>query len=253
MPTVVQRLYQACNESFPSSSAATAVPSPRAIHRVRSVLDTIKPVDVGFNEELLEDDYGYGFSQPNLQRVPHSPVVDHWEEPITYLHIYECDRFSIGIFCLPMSAVIPFHDHPRMTVFSKLLFGSMHIKAYDWVYPMDAETNPLQVRLAKLKIDNDFTAPCDTTILYPTSGGNIHSFQAVTPCAVLDVLVPPYSDTAGRSCTYYCDYPYASLPDDENTVPHVDSDRGYAWLEETEKRDDFIVEGAQYKGPLIEA
>ncbi|XP_057858242.1 plant cysteine oxidase 2 isoform X2 [Cryptomeria japonica] len=225
MPTAaVQKLYEACNENF--SSVVAPEPSSRSIQTLRSVLDSIKPVDVGLTEELFENIYGYGFLEPNLQK---------------------------GIFCLPASAVIPFHDHPRMTVFSKLLFGSMNIKAYDWVYPMDTEPNTSQLRLAKLKIDNIFTAPCNTSILHPTSGGNIHQFRAVTSCAVLDVLVPPYCDTAGRSCTYYCEYPYSSLPDDGNMITGVDSDGGFAWLEEIEKPDDFIVEGAEYKGPLIEA
>lgn len=67
-------------------------------------------------------------------------------------------------------------------------------------------------RLAKLKADAVFTSPCSTSVLYPTSGGNIHSFTAITPCAVLDVLGPPYSMEDGRDCSYYKEHPYASFP-----------------------------------------
>lgn len=58
-------------------------------------------------------------------------------------------------------------------------------------------------RLAKLKANKTFTAPCDTSVLYPTSGGNIHQFTAITPCAVLDVIGPPYSKDDGRDGTFY--------------------------------------------------
>jgi len=252
MPSAVQKLYEVCNETF--SSSAVPVPPQRAIQRLRSVLDTIKPVDVGLNEDVFENDHGYGLFGPSLWRGRHSRIVARWAAPVTYLHLYECDRFSIGIFCLPASAVIPFHNHPGMTVLSKLLFGSMYIKAYDWVDPINTETNsnPSQLRLARLEVDNVFTSPCDTSVLYPTSGGNIHSFRAVTSCAVLDVLGPPYSDIEGRNCTYYSEYPYSSLPDDGNTIPD-DDDQGCAWLEEIKRPDEFIVRGAPYKGPQIEA
>ena len=64
------------------------------------------------------------------------------------------------------------------------------------------------VRLARLKADDVFTAPCNSSVLYPTSGGNIHQFTAITPCAVLDVLGPPYSKEDGRDCSYYKEIPF---------------------------------------------
>ncbi|KAF5176268.1 Plant cysteine oxidase [Thalictrum thalictroides] len=182
---------------------------------------------------------------------------------ITYLHVYECDKFSIGIFCLPPSGVIPLHNHPGMTVFSKLLFGSMHIKSYDWVTdaPQNTQENlkdsqmlavqPPGTRLAKVNTDSVFTAPCNTSILYPAAGGNMHCFTAITSCAVLDVLGPPYSDNEGRHCMYYRDVRCASFSVPLPLSPPANERENYAWLEEREKPENFVVVGALYRGPQV--
>ncbi|GMJ09326.1 plant cysteine oxidase 2, HYPOXIA RESPONSE UNKNOWN PROTEIN 43 [Hibiscus trionum] len=238
----VQRLFNACKDVFASAGTAF-VPPPHKIQLLSALLDEIQPADVGLTPQMPF------FSPQVTQRAP----------TIAYLHIHECEKFSIGIFCLPPSGVLPLHNHPGMTVFSKLLFGTMHIKSYDWVVDVPStsavvdpsQTQHPEVRLAKVKVDSDLTAPCKTSILYPADGGNMHCFTAVTACAVLDVLGPPYSDPEGRHCTYYTDYPFTKFPaDGQVSIPEEEKDK-VAWLQEREKPEDLMVVGALYTGPKI--
>ncbi|XP_068651833.1 plant cysteine oxidase 1-like [Aristolochia californica] len=240
MSSVVQKLFDTCKEVF-AHGGAGIIPSEMDVERIKSVLDSMSPSDVGLNEEMPF------FKTLETEGAP----------PITYLHLYECDKFSMGIFCLPPRAVIPLHNHPGMTVFSKILLGSMHIRSFDWTdIPQNTSDQlnpthfqPAGVRLAELKKNTVFTAPCDTSLLYPAAGGNLHRFTAVTACAVLDVLGPPYCDSEGRHCAYYQEFPYASFSGDDSVAP-VDSER-YAWLEEKDNPDNLFVVGAPYLGPRI--
>ncbi|KAK7266330.1 hypothetical protein RIF29_18973 [Crotalaria pallida] len=243
MTSPFQKLFETCKDVF-ASGGAGIVPPPPDIERLQSVLDGIKPEDVG-----LRPDMPY-FVTNTGQRIPR----------ITYLHIYGCEKFSMGIFCLPPSGVIPLHNHPQMTVFSKLLFGTMHIKSYDWVVDLPADSSTVvkqpsesltpETRLAKIKVDADFTAPCNPSILYPNDGGNLHCFTAVTACAVLDVLGPPYSDPDGRHCSYYLNYPFSRFPVDGTNIPEEER-KDYEWLQEREEPNDVQVLGKMYSGPQI--
>ncbi|KAL5159011.1 Plant cysteine oxidase 3 [Glycine soja] len=328
----VQALYEHCKTIL--SPSGSPPPSSQALQKLSSILDTIQPADVGLKEETADDDRGHGFFGTNaLSRLA------RWAQPITYVDIHECDNFTVSFTILGhtsdtttasallqascLCSFIPLHDHPGMTVFSKLLYGSLHVKAYDWVEPpciieskepgyaqvrrvapivekmvenrlrwfghverrpvdsvvrrvdqmerrqtirgrgrpkktirevikKDLELNDLdRIRLAKLEVDKVLNAPCDTSVLYPKHGGNLHCFTAVTPCAMLDILTPPYREEEGRRCTYYHDYPYSAFS--VANAPICDGEEEeYAWLTELESPSDLYMRQGVYAGPAIQ-
>ncbi|PHT47753.1 Plant cysteine oxidase 3 [Capsicum baccatum] len=247
-PCSIQALYDLCKLTFTPS--ATSPPSSQAIHKLYSLLDTIGPKDVGLKDESLEDERGHGlFGFSALNRV------DRWAQPITYVDIHEGQHFTMCMFCFPTSAVIPLHDHPGMTVLSKVLYGSLHVKAYDWVEPAcirkSEHVGHPTVRLARLAVDKVVTAPHGTSVLYPKSGGNLHCFTAITPCAVLDILAPPYLEAAGRRCTYYRDYPYSSFAHGDEIVGNGE-EQDYAWLAVVDTPEDLYMRPGRYMGPAIQ-
>lgn len=78
----------------------------------------------------------------------------------------------------------------------------------------------------------------------------MHCFTAVTPCAILDILTPPYRENLGRSCTYYMDYPYSTFG---NRVKIMDgNEEEYAWLAEIDTPDDLYMRSGVYTGPAIQ-
>ena len=126
---------------------------------------------------------------------------------IEYLHIYGDSALSIGIFVFPPSACIPLHDHPEMTVLSRVLYGGVHVRSFDWAGDVDEAhvRDPRDARPAVLVRDAWQRGPC-TMALGPRDG-NIHAFTAdpTRGCAILDVIAPPYSDRDGRSCHYFAE------------------------------------------------
>ncbi|XP_019198092.1 PREDICTED: plant cysteine oxidase 2-like [Ipomoea nil] len=238
MANMVQRLYETCKDVFKNGESGY-VPPPADIQRLTAVLDGLNAEDMNLT---------------SIMRVLRRRRSRQHDPPaVIYIHIYECDQFSIGIFCLPACGVIPLHDHPGMTVLSKLLFGSMHLQSFDWVEIMPSSIKQPQPgrRLAKVKVDADLSAPCDVSVLFPAAGGNMHCFRALTPCAILDVLGPPYSQAQARNCTYYHHFPFTPFSSDGGELNGDVDGEGYAWLEERAKPESFIVAAAPYSGPTI--
>ena len=110
----------------------------------------------------------------------------------TYLGIVENDEYAIAAFILEPGARIPLHDHPGMTVLSRVVRGSLRVTSFD--VGADGKAR----RSISLMTSADGPAA-----LYP-SVNNVHEFQAGAGGAVvLDVIVPPYDEDSGRACHYF--------------------------------------------------
>ncbi|XP_062192485.1 plant cysteine oxidase 1-like [Phragmites australis] len=231
----VQRLYDACDVVF--SSPGEATPSLGEIEWLRQLLDGMEAADVGIDDGEKQSSSAAADDElisPKSGRL--LPALAFTR--ITYVHIHQCDDFSIGVFCFPAGATLPLHDHPEMVVLSKLLYGSVRVRSYDWVTAPPCSGAGFRGLARVVAADEVWRAPCEASVLFPRSGGNLHAFTAVTPCAILDVLTPPYSEEQGRPSTYFNDVPIPSLP-------------GFAILEETDLPEDFSVAGAPYLGPEL--
>jgi cysteamine dioxygenase len=147
----------------------------------------------------------------------------------------------MGVFRFPENGTIPLHDHPGMTVVSKLLYGRVRVLSYDWA-EAESPSTPRVPRRARLVADRIIQAPIQPLSLYPDDA-NVHMFHALTPAALLDVLAPPYAVGEGRDCHYFAKVPLG--PNGEACGENE------AWLLETECPESFEVNRGTYLGPKV--
>ncbi|RCV35496.1 hypothetical protein SETIT_7G244100v2 [Setaria italica] len=211
-PLPLQRLLDACRAVF---GVASAPPMASIVPYIRGIMDTIRPDDVGLRDEISF------FNEMNTHRHQNPPII-------TCKTIHQCNNFTIAVFFLPLRSVMPLHDHPGMTVFSKLLIGSARLEAYDWVH-------------------RNVTATSRTWVLFPDGGGNLHRFTAMGEehCALLDVLTPPYAPAEQRACTYYQE------SSQERSVVRGGRMSRLVWLKEVPVPRNLRIVNLQFQGSQI--
>jgi hypothetical protein len=109
------------------------------------------------------------------------------EECWLYYPIRETKLYTFAVFGLRKGQKLPLHDHPKMTVLMKPLFGKIHVRSFDdrkFLGDQEIE-NPEILEIGK-----------DT--------GDIHEISAVhSDCAFADIVFPPYDLTGPRAISYF--------------------------------------------------
>lgn len=113
----------------------------------------------------------------------------------SFVELYPHPQFHINLLMIPKKNEIPLHNHPKMHVLLKVLWGKMHIQAFDWAqeYPYEGLVRETQ---------NGIYDGASPTLLIRPDTRNIHRIRAIEDCAFLDVVTPPYSEKE-RPCEYY--------------------------------------------------
>ena len=220
--------------SSPSSSSAMQTDTEdqkqkdSSLENIRRALNAITSLeDVGLSLDRV---------QRAIQRSS-GPYQQMGSKPmILYRGLHEDERFSLGVFCIPDGGVIPLHDHPGMTVVSKMIHGEMRVRSFDFQEDEKEEesassssspfhaneraaANAMHARGGRRaqRVNDSCVSAGDVLALFPKHGGNVHEFTGVAgPAVVIDVLTPPYAPGNGRDCTYYEAIEMEDDVDDDN-------------------------------------
>lgn len=133
--------------------------------------------------------------------------------PVTYVHIYESEDLSLGIFILKPGMRLPLHDHPQMFGLIKVIAGTIKITSFSIVPESSRNiedqqcTSTTHVLTVEKSSEIEVGPDSESCLLEPLRG-NLHEIESLGgPAAFIDILSPPYEteipNVGPRKCTYY--------------------------------------------------
>ncbi|XP_046558424.1 2-aminoethanethiol dioxygenase-like [Haliotis rubra] len=242
MAAPIQKLARIACQCFSRKQHDTVF--KEQMNNLKLALNSITAKDVNFDPKSVTD-----------------RTSEH-DAPVTYVHIWEDDIFTMGIFVVKSGGKLPMHDHPNMYGFCKVIHGSVHLKSYSLVsdqnIPEDVEKKlhlwqkPL-VRSVGLRQDQVITSNDDCCFLSP-SDGNIHEIQSAGGVAAfLDILAPPYNNSQSRDCHYYKELPMSGILGNKNveSASIENSKPTIRWFMQVPQPHEYWCDTLDYRGPPL--
>lgn len=173
----IQKLFELLNQERPNM---LAMPSDLQ-QKILLAVDQLQADDLGVGPETLQ--------HPGLK--------------VGYIDVEQTPEYSLCMFALKKGAHIPLHDHPKMYVFGRLLFGVMKVVSFDLEDIIDKGTRRKPRRQWARMRSLEVHGPDARSYWLAPDIGNLHYLEAVEDCCFFDVVTPPYNSEQGRDCTYY--------------------------------------------------
>lgn len=240
--TKIQRLAAQAFQTFSKYRRTDAF--SEQLTNLRDLMNHITKVEVNFNSQLVKNKEVY-------------QAESGGKPPVTYVHLWEDDVFSMGIFVLRNGAKIPLHDHPGMHGLIKVLEGKAKLNYYSDLsvneIPVEVlpQLHPWQIQMTRVvsKCKEEEVNADDVPCLLTPDEGNVHEVCAVDgPMAFLDILSPPYDNV--RKCHYY--KTLSPVSTDNRTTQGASNLEGIVCLIETAQPHDFYCDQHTYEGPEIQ-
>lgn len=125
--------------------------------------------------------------------------LSSYKQPFA-VNIVSDPNFDVTAFFLPKDYKMTLHDHPAMTVCTKLMVGRVNLRSFSRVDKL-LKHDPSSAIEARL--DLDCVKSMDDEAWYLShQQGNFHEICALEDSVMLDFLLPPY-DHQERCCTFY--------------------------------------------------
>mmetsp|Transcript_5636 Transcript_5636/g.13139 ORF Transcript_5636/g.13139 Transcript_5636/m.13139 type:complete len:305 (+) Transcript_5636:264-1178(+) len=197
---------------------------------VAKVLKSIKLEDVGLAAHVMDDlaekitehfwrvRRGWAGSSPWSSSFKGK---NQQNGPAHFLHVCRHELFEVALIVMPKGSWLPLHDHPGMSVFTKVLHGRLRVTSFDFVEQFETEEEGKRTTLASARDgvvrSSGTLTPSDAPLVLSPSAihralltpphflsesGSIHEFSADETTAFLDVMGPPYTADS-RKCHYY--------------------------------------------------
>ncbi|CAI5744216.1 unnamed protein product [Peronospora destructor] len=132
-----------------------------------------------------------------------TPQIARTMNDVHYWKLWESDSIDIGIFFMPPNSIIPLHNHPGMSVVTRVLYGAAFVTSYDML--SDAELQTLEAGSEIVYEGATFGSDAITPDVGSAFVGACQSRGPASSdigCAMLDIMVPPY-DNANRDCHHF--------------------------------------------------